>query len=161
MTIQSFMLTKTPKQLVALIRWVLKMLGKIPIVGIVLVIVSKVCYSLLNDILFAINAGIADYKGELDPFLKSNAVMNDKKLNVAGQYTLNAVMIKGEAEPSLKFGNQFSTVSDQMGRLPQMTKFGTWCKDVFLDTLEKDHCAKAVQLNNNALIKRVTELQLL
>ena len=89
--------------------------------------------------------------------------MLDKKLNVSCQYVLNALLIKGEVDENLKYGNQFSTVSDQMGRIPKAndTRFSIWCEDVLLDTIEKEHCAKAVQLNNNALIKRVTELQLI
>jgi hypothetical protein len=70
-------------------------------------------------------------------------------------------MTKGNVPDHLKYGNQFSTVSDQTGRLPVLTRFGYWIKDVFLDTIDKDHCAKAVQLNNKALLNRVKELELL
>jgi hypothetical protein len=98
--------------------------------------------------------------GAVGRYWKMNAVLLDKKLNVSGQHLLNATMIKGDAPDYLKFGNQFSTISDQTGRLHKLTGFGYFIKDVFLDTIDKDHCAKAVQLNNKALLTRITELKL-
>jgi len=158
-----FILTQLCRWPVKAIRVIRKLLDKIPIIDILLYIVADTLYFLLDKPMVFINSCIAIYKGngEYGRYKKSNAIMLDKKLNVSCQYVLNATLIKGEVEPHFKFGNQFSTISDQMGRLPKMTGFGYWSKDVMLDTIEDEHCAKAVQLNNLALIKRVKDLQLL
>lgn len=100
-------------------------------------------------------------KGALGNYWKDNAIMLDKKLNVSGQHLLNAAFIDGQVPEHLKFGNGLSTVSDQMGRLPKMTEAGHWSRYVLLEFLDENHCAKAVELNNKALLKRVNELKLL
>lgn len=163
MTFLAFILTQLCKVPVVVLRFLHKWLSKIPVVDIVVYIVADFVYFLLDKPMVVINSCIAIYKGngEYGRYKKSNAVMLDKKLNVSSQYVLNGLMIKGEVPEHLKFGNQFSTVSDQMGRIPVMTEVGFWSKDVFLDTIEDEHCAKAVKLNNEALIKRVKDLQLL
>lgn len=156
-------MTKILAYIVAILRQIIALLDKIPVVDIALYWVARICYFIFDELFMAIGSIIALCKGngEYGRFKKSNAIMLDKKLNVSGQYIFNALFIKGQVPDHLKFGNEFSTISDQMGRLPSMTKAGSWSKDVLLDTLEDEHCAKAVQLNNNALIKRVKELQLL
>jgi hypothetical protein len=161
-----FILTTIPQYCVKLVRWFEAIIKKIPLGAFALVVVGRFFASLLNGIGFLVNSYMAyDIGGtpELRRYWKSNAVMNDKKLNVTLQYTLNAVMITGEVEQHLKYGQEFSTISDQMGRIPKVndTRFSIWCEDVLLDTIEKEHCAKAVQLNNNALLKRVKELKLI
>lgn len=146
-------------------RIIRKLLDKIPVVDILLYMVAELIYFVLDKPMVIINSCIAIYKGngEYGRYKKANAIMLDKKLNVSCQYVLNGLMIKGEVEKHLKYGNQFSTVSDQMGRIPKAneTRFSIWCEDVLLDTIEDEHCAKAVKLNNAALIKRVKELQLI
>lgn len=164
MKIRAFILTTIPKYFVIFLRVLKDIVKVIPFGAFALVVVGRFAHLAFNEILFIINSVWAYCIGgnkELKRYWKSNPIMNDKKLNVVGQYTLNAVMISGEVEQHLKFGCEFSTVSDQMGRLPKMTPFGTWCKDVFLDTIEGNHCALAVELNNKALLKRVNELNLL
>jgi hypothetical protein len=150
------------KTIVKAIRIIVNVLKLIPLLDLIVYIVADACYFLLDKVGLTIGTFIRIPKGNgsVGSFWKDNAVMKDKCLNVSCQDILNAVMIKGPVEPHFKFGNQFSTVSDQMGRLQKMTAAGRWSKDVFLDTIEDNHCAKAVELNNTALLKRVEELKL-
>lgn len=164
MKIQSFILTSIPKGVVKSLRLLTKWFKKLPLGAFILVIVGKVAALIFNELGFVINSVLAYHAGgnpELRRYWKSNAVMNDKKLNVTLQYTLNAVFIKGKVSECLEFGCEFSTVSDHIGRLPQVQPFGVWTRDVFLDSIEDNHCGKAVELNNKALLKRVTELNIL
>jgi hypothetical protein len=158
----NFIFTQVSRITMLVIRFVLKLLNKIPFVDLALYIVADLCYFLLDKVFMTIGTFVCMFKGNgaVGRYWKINAIMLDNKLNVSGQHLLNATMIKGEVPQHLKFGNPFSTVSDQTGRLPKLTGFGYFIKDVFLDTIDKDHCAKAVQLNNKALLKRITELKL-
>lgn len=144
-------------------RWIAKLLSRIPVINLVIYIVADLCYFLLDKAFMTIGTIVCMIKGNgaVGRYWKDNAIMLNKKLNVSGQHLLNAAFIKGPVEPHLKFGNGFSTVSDQMGRLQKMTQAGFYSRDVFLETLEDNHCAKAVELNNKALLKRVQELKLL
>lgn len=165
MKLRYFILTTIPKYTLILWRRIESIIKVIPFGAFALVIVAFICY-VIFDLLFMIIGsfvGMFKRKGELKRYWKSNSVMWDKKLNVSGQYILNALLIKGDVPDHLKFGKEFSTISDQMGRIPKSndTEVSAWCEDVMLDSIEKDHCAKAVQLNNKALLKRVTELNLL
>lgn len=165
LSLASFFVTIFCYAIVFSFRFIWKQLSRIPIVDLALYITADLCFFLFDKLFMTIGTFIAMKKGngEVSRYWKSNAVMLDKKLNVSGQYILNWLMIKGEVESYLKFGNEFATVSEHMGRLPKSndTEFSIWCEDVMLDSIEKDHCAKAVELNNTALIKRVTELNLL
>ena len=162
-TFLAFILTQICRWPAKALRTIVKYLDKIPVVDILVYFLAEAIYFVLDKPMVLINSCIAISKGngEYRRYKMSNSIMIDKKLNVSSQYLLNATLIKGDVEPHFKFGNEFSTVSDQMGRLPKMTTFGYWCKDVMLDTIEDEHCAKAVELNNNALLKRVNELNLL
>lgn len=160
-TFLGFIFTISSYFIVLFVRRTLALIRRIPFVSIGLLIVSEICLVLFDVIFKIVGTCVATYKGELKEYHKDLAIINDVKLNVSGKYILNAAMSKVHNPKHLKFGNKFSTVSDTMGRLPYMTNFGLWAKDVFLDTIEDEHCAKAVELNNNALIKRVKELKLL
>lgn len=153
-TISSYFLVLFVRKTVALLR-------RIPFVSIILFFVSELCL-LIFDLIFKVSGAIvATCKRELKSYIDEINLINDVKLNVSGKYILNALMARKDTPSHLKFGNKFSTVSDTMGRVPNMPPFGLWSKDVFLDSIEDEHCAKAVELNNKALIKRVTELNLI
>lgn len=159
-TFLGFIFTIGSYFLVLFVRKVVALLRRIPFVSIGLFLVSEICLTLFDAIFKIIGSIIATCKGELDEYTHEIAIINDVKLNVSGKYILNALMTRKDTPSHLKFGNKFSTVSDTMGRVPNMPPFGLWCKDVFLDSIEDEHCAKAVELNNKALIKRVKELGL-
>mgnify|MGYP003435240263 CR=1 FL=1 len=159
-TFLSFIFTIGSYFIVLFVRKTLALLRRIPLVPIALFLISEACL-LIFDFVFKVSGFvIATYKKELKHYTHEIAIINDVKLNVSGKYILNALMTRKETASHLKFGNKFSTVSDTMGRVPNMPPFGLWSKDVFLDSIEDDHCAKAVELNNKALIKRVKELGL-
>lgn len=155
-----FIFTLVSYFLVLFVRRTLALIRRIPFVSIGLFIVSEICLVLFDVIFKIAGTCVATYKGELKEYHKDLAIVNDVKLNVSGKYILNALMTRKDTPSHLKFGNKFSTVSDTMGRVPNMPPFGLWAKDVFLDTIEDEHCAKAVESNNKALIKRVKELGL-
>ena len=159
-TFLGFIFTIGSYFVVLFVRKTLALLRRIPFVSIGLFLVSEICLTLFDAIFKISGFVIATCKGELKEYTHEIAIINDVKLNVSGKYILNALMTRKETASHLKFGNKFSTVSDTMGRVPNMPPFGLWSKDVFLDSIEDDHCAKAVELNNKALIKRVKELGL-
>jgi hypothetical protein len=159
----AFILTKIAYYLVLVVRRIWKLLSKIPLVDLALYIVADLLYFLLDKLFMTIGTIVAMVKGkgEVARYWKSNAIMLDKKLNVSGQYLLNALLTKKDTPTQFKFGSEFSTVSDTIGRVPELPIFGHWCSDVMLNSIEPDHCAKAVQSNNKSLLKRVNELNLL
>lgn len=150
------------KKTFILIFWLLKQLKRIPFGALILYIVSDLCVFIFDKIFITIGSFVAicKGKGELKRYWKRNAYINDVKLSVSGEYILNATLRHKNNPSHLKFGHPFHSISDIMGRL-RLTKFGKWCDDKFLDTIEKRHIEKAVELNNAALIKRVKELNIL
>lgn len=160
-TFLGFIFTISSYLSVLFVRKTLALLRRIPFVSIILFGVSEVCL-ILFDFIFKLSGSIiATCKGELKSYIDEINLINDVKLNVSGKYILNALMTRKDTPKHLKFGNKFSTISDTMGRVPNIPPFGLWAKDVFLDTIEDEHCAKAVELNNKALLKRVNELNLI
>lgn len=146
--------------LLKLFRTLRQLIGYIPFGKFALVLTSKLCVLLFDGLFFLIGTLVTALKfksGELSQYWEENAVIEDIKLGVSGQHTLNFLLRSKDNPPHLKIGHRLHTISDMLGRF-KPTKQGLWWRDKLLEKIDTSHCQKSVKNGNRALLKRVDEL---
>lgn len=127
-------------------------LKKHTLIEVTLLFLAHIGRMLLMKFLFLYGCVVALYKWELRTYLKSKAYIIDVEGNVTGKYFFNHTMRKKGGND---FGSPFRSISCETGYniiFGTDTQFSQLVDKTLLESSEKDHCLKAVEIYEEKIL---------